>query len=838
MVTWTPPGSASWISHIGADAVRTVRNVRLGLITLNVLVMATCAVMLWELWRADVRMAETRAINAVRLTEQSATAILDKATIVLEVAAEQVESQMQGPRVQPAQVSRLAANHKAQIPELLRITIFDTQGTRVCPTTEPACKAANISDRDYFASMSQHPDDSIQLHGPYISRVDSRPILLLARSLRSHDGLFAGIIMGVVPLTSLQTLVATPNLGPHGSVSIRTAHLDLLVRQPPIPPEAALSPHRMVSPELVTSVALNPSEGVFRARAAMDDVDRVMAYRRVPRYPLYIQTGVAADDFLASWRIQLAWTLGFLTLFAAASWLVAHITAVSLRRQAMAQKLYHEAPCGYHTLDEQGHYLSINATELKWLGCEEKDVIRQLKPTDFFTDEGKANFALTFPQLKQVGHLQGIEVDLVGRHGEIRRVQINAKVMVDEQTGFWMSNSVMHDITALHQARQQLEALTKEQGVMLDTDLVGIFKVQNRCVIWANHGAERLFGYTANEWRNMPTRQLYDDEETYHRIGQECFAALDAGKPYRTQLQMVRKNGLPAWIDVNAVYLSAQTNEVMLIAADITPIKLMEESRVRAVELDAQNAQLRETSRLQNEFLSNMSHELRTPLNAIIGFAQLLTAGLLKPDAPKYATCIQQIGSSGEHLLRLIETMLDYALVEAGKMVFSPTPTPLRQALQEVMDLCQPHSARKNLNLALDVSPDLQQVIADPVRLKQMLQSLLDNAIKFSQPGGQITVRAQVVDDDFWSMQVEDHGIGIAKADLPKLFAPFVQLSSGASKSHGGTGLGLTLLRRLVLAQGGQVDVRSELGQGTVFTLTLPRVLKTAGQSHRSPALA
>ena len=143
-------------------------------------------------------------------------------------------------------------------------------------------------------------------------------------------------------------------------------------------------------------------------------------------------------------------------------------------------------------------------------------------------------------------------------------------------------------------------------------------------------------------------------------------------------------------------------------------------------------------------------------------------------------------------------------------------------------------SAKKQLHLALEVSPDMQQVITDPVRLKQMLLSLLDNAIKFSHPGGQITVRAQWVDQDFWSLQVEDHGIGIAKADLPKLFAPFVQLSSGSTKAYGGTGLGLTLLRRLVLAEGGKVDVRSEPGQGTSFTLTLPRNLNAAGNVLRS----
>ncbi|MGE5452237.1 MAG: ATP-binding protein [Acidobacteriota bacterium] len=829
MLTWTPPGPVSWISRIGGDAERTLRNVRLGLVALNALVVATCCVMLWTLWLADVHMTESRATNAVRLTEQSATAILDKAAIVLEVAGQQTERHWREGQLDANQIAPVTAAHATQMPPQLRIAVFDRRGTHVCPTLAAPCKVFTIADRDHFVRLSQHPDDPIKLYGPYISRNEAQPIVLLARALRTPSGAFAGVITSIIPLTTLQTLVSTPNLGPNGSMAIRGANLAMVARQPPVPLPADLTANPLISPELREAIASQPDQGLFRANAPIDGVDRVIAYKRLARYPLYIQAGIAAKDFLAEWHIQVGWTLGFLALFAAASWQVAHATAGSLRRQAMAQKLYHEAPCGYHTLDEQGYYLSINATELKWLGCTESEVIRTLRPTDFFTDEGKATFAKCFPQLKQTGHLDGLELDLVGRHGQVRRVQVNAKATVDERTGFWMSNSVMHDITALHQTRLQLQALAKEQGVMLDTDLIGMVKVHNRHITWANHGAERIFGYTGPEWHQMPTRRLYPDQASFDRVGQESFAALDAGQAYRTQLQLVRKDGQPVWIDVNAVYLSAAQRDMMLVLADITPIKMMEEARVRSVELDALNAQLKETSRLQNEFLSNMSHELRTPLNAIIGFSHLLAAGNIKPDSARYASYLKQIGASGEHLLRLINTMLDYTLAEAGKMSFSPTPVQLQRALQDILDVVRPQSEQKGLQLALDVSADMPAVLADPMRLKQMLLSLLDNAIKFSSPGGCITVCAQMVDDDFWSLQVKDQGIGIDQADLPKLFTPFIQLSSGTTKSHGGIGLGLTLLRRLVLAQGGKIDVSSQLGRGATFTLILPRRLSEKG---------
>lgn len=443
----------------GADAKHTLRNVRLGLVALNVLAVAICVVMLSAVSRAEIKNTEIRATNAAKLTEQSASAMLDKAAIVLEAAGIQVERQMKGHQIDPSSVAQMSAAHTADIPELQRLFIFDAKGMQICLPPVETCKPFNITDREHFLRLSQHPADPIKLYGPYVSRQDEQPILLLARSLRNPNGDFVGIISGSVPLKGLLALVSLPDLGPSGSASIRSANLDLLVRHPEPPQNVSLATNKMISPALQAAIARNPQEGVFRAEALIDGESRVTAYRRLPRYPLYVQMGIAADDFLAAWRRQVAWTIGLLALFAAASWQIARATAISLRRQALAQKLYDEAPCGYHSLDAQGMYLSINATELNWLGCKEEDVIHKLSPIDFMTDEGKATFATNFPKLRQTGQLDGVEVDLVGRHGEVRRVQINAKAFTDEHSDTWLSNSVMHDITALHQIRQQLLAL-------------------------------------------------------------------------------------------------------------------------------------------------------------------------------------------------------------------------------------------------------------------------------------------------------------------------------------------------------------------------------------------
>jgi hypothetical protein len=217
-----------------------------------------------------------------------------------------------------------------------------------------------------------------------------------------------------------------------------------------------------------------------------------------------------------------------------------------------------------------------------------------------------------------------------------------------------------------------------------------------------------------------------------------------------------------------------------------------------------------------------MSHELRTPLNAIIGFGDLLHRGVVPAESDKHREYLGHISSSGRHLLQLINDVLDLAKVEAGKLEFFPEQVLLPKTVQEVQDVLQPQLQRKQLQFITDLDPALGALLLDPARLKQALFNYISNAIKFTPEGGRITVRARAEQPRHVRIEVEDTGIGIAAADLPRLFSEFQQLDAGYSKHHQGTGLGLALVRRLAQAQGGSVGVRSELGVGSVFWLVLP----------------
>ena len=803
----------------------TLRSIRSGLAALNVLILILCGLMLAQAWQRDIRGAEADAATAARLLERGASATFDKVRVALNGVAGQLERQLSGQGLDETSFWQLLDAAASQVPEVERIGLFDTAGQQVCGIPQDRCRHFNIGDRDYFAQLRDHPEAPPSLFGPYLSRPTNEPGLIMARAVRTPKQGFAGVVLAVLPMTRLQLLVDAAQFGPNGAASLRTAMLEPLVRANRFASNPRVNPTAAVSERLRQAVSAVPEAGVYRAVTASDGVDRVTAYRKLAAYPVYALVGEATDDFLGAWWRMAGWTGGFLLLIMGASLAVERVARSSLAEHDRAQRLYDQAPCAYHTLDPEGRYLSINATELQWLGCTRDEVIGKLRPTDFFTDQGRATFARVYPELKRTGRLDEMPLDLLGRQGTVRRVLVSAKAVTDAEGRFLMSNSVMHDISALHLAQEQVREASRLQSLMLDTELVGMARLKGRHVVWANRGMDRIFGYSGQEWHGMPTRQLHADDASHELIAYQAYARLRAGEPYRVELQLRRRDGSLGWMDVGAAPLDPGEEVVMLLVADISAQKAAEAARLHEVELRAQNAQLVEVGRVKDEFLSNMSHELRTPLNAVIGLAQLLQMGSVASDATRRAKYVRQIGESGQHLLSLVQTMLDFAKTSSGKLVFVVESLDVRGALDEVAEMLEPKALAARVELVVSVEPGLGAVVNDRLRLRQMLLNLVGNAVKFSKPSGVVSMRARGLDPARWCIEVEDQGIGISDDDLTRLFTPFVQLSSGATKAYGGTGLGLALVRKIATAQGGDVNVRSQLGVGSHFTLVLPRIL-------------
>jgi signal transduction histidine kinase len=228
---------------------------------------------------------------------------------------------------------------------------------------------------------------------------------------------------------------------------------------------------------------------------------------------------------------------------------------------------------------------------------------------------------------------------------------------------------------------------------------------------------------------------------------------------------------------------------------------------------------LEEADRAKTEFMANVTHELRTPLNGVIGFAELLKDEVPGPLNAKQAAFVADIVASGQHLLALVEGILEMSRVDAAGAALEPVE--IGAVLEERVAARRKAAEARGVTMRLEVAPEAGSAALDLRALRRMLDALLDNAIKFNREGG--TVAVSVRRDDGWvEIAVADTGIGIAREDLPRLFQPLVQLDAGLARRHGGVGLGLALARRLAEMHGGTIEVESEPGKGSTFTLRLP----------------
>ena len=238
-------------------------------------------------------------------------------------------------------------------------------------------------------------------------------------------------------------------------------------------------------------------------------------------------------------------------------------------------------------------------------------------------------------------------------------------------------------------------------------------------------------------------------------------------------------------------------------------------------ELDDKTRQLEVANRHKSEFLANMSHELRTPLNAVIGFSEVLIERMFGEVNPKQEEYLNDILSSGKHLLSLINDILDLSKIEAGRMELEAQAFDLPAALDNALTLIRERAARHSIGLVVHVDPAIGEVVADERKVKQVLLNLLSNAVKFTPEGGKITMSA-ALNGEAVAVSVADTGIGIAAGDQEAVFEEFRQVGDDYARKREGTGLGLALARRLVELHGGTLSLESELGKGSTFTFTIP----------------
>ncbi|MEI6180676.1 MAG: response regulator [Chloroflexales bacterium] len=375
--------------------------------------------------------------------------------------------------------------------------------------------------------------------------------------------------------------------------------------------------------------------------------------------------------------------------------------------------------------------------------------------------------------------------------------------------------------------------------------------------LYASPATHRMLGYDPEELMGQSAFTLLHPDDL--AAGTNMYRQLrqQPQQPLTSELRYQRKDGTWCWLEATGTNLleAPGIGVIVLNYRDVTARREVEaalrqlnetlEQRIteRTADLQQANAELARAARLKDEFLANMSHELRTPLNAILGNAELLREQIYGPLVPKQIDALRNIDTSGHHLLRLINEILDIARIEAGKLQLQIEPITVASVCQMSCLMVAESALLKQIGLSTALDHQVTTIHADQQRLTQILINLLANAVKFTPAGGAIGLEvtgnpgAQSVTFTVW-----DTGIGIAATDLPRLFQPFTQLDSGLNRQYGGTGLGLALVQRLVRAHQGSVTVTSTVGQGSRFSVTLPWPTPSAedaaalGANHVTPS--
>ncbi|MEO9227138.1 MAG: PAS domain-containing sensor histidine kinase [Gemmatimonadaceae bacterium] len=395
-------------------------------------------------------------------------------------------------------------------------------------------------------------------------------------------------------------------------------------------------------------------------------------------------------------------------------------------------------------------------------------------------------------------------------------------------------------------ARLMIESVKDYAIFMLDPS--------GRISTW-NAGAARIKGYRAEEIIGKHFSIFYPPDEAQWKPDEELQIALREGK-YEEEGWRLRKDGSRFMASVVITPVRTSKGELAgyaKVTRDLTERRAAQEQAIaaarrlaieeasreaaetraremrslaqqlgmQATELEKQSLAAEKANKVKAEFLAAMSHELRTPLNAIGGYAQLMEMGIGGRVTEEQKVHLERIRRSQQHLLAVINDILNFSKIEAGQLDYNIGPVPLREVLVTGVSMVEPQSRKKSIRVIIgECSADVT-ALADTLKVEQIVLNLLSNAMKFTPEGGEVELTAGVGSTGTW-LSVRDTGIGISDSDLKMIFAPFIQVGRSLASPKEGTGLGLAISRDLAKAMRGDLTAASEQGVGSTFTLTLP----------------
>lgn len=486
--------------------------------------------------------------------------------------------------------------------------------------------------------------------------------------------------------------------------------------------------------------------------------------------------------------------------------------AASLRRYV---DLYQLAPVGLVTLDSQGIVREINRRGCDLL-AEGRQAIVGRAIFGLLTPDSGASLGLAFQNLEAGPRPCVLEVDVAGPDRPTLSIELQAHPG-DPHSAL----AALTDVTDRRRAEQQLARTREILELSNQVARIGVWEwsVGDGTVTWSTVARE-IHGHASTTPLALDQALAFatgeGEGESRQRLRQALDAAVSQGKAFDLELSIRTPQGKPLWIRQIGTpdLVDGRCTQVHGTVQDIT-------DRVVAEAMRLENAKAETANRAKSAFIARMSHELRTPLNAVLGFAQLLEMDPAVRASPDMWRKVGFIHQAGEHLLDMVNDVLEFARTEEGTMRVAHEPVRLRRVLSQSLEMLERQAAAKGVALALTGTVPDVAVSGDAIRLRQVLMNLLSNAVKYNRAGGRVDVQA-CADGQRVIVSVEDTGPGLSEDQQAELFQPFNRL--GAEHSHiDGTGLGLVIARQLLEAMGGSLSVQSTVGQGSTFSIDLPQ---------------
>jgi len=464
----------------------------------------------------------------------------------------------------------------------------------------------------------------------------------------------------------------------------------------------------------------------------------------------------------------------------------------------------------------QGFYLTLKG---KFMKAPETRPIIQDEPDQPLVEElvtraatGGADLEIVWGVTKQYGNGPDDALAAMTLIGGITATLLIAMFMAS----LIKRNRVINEKVEL--ATAALRLTDEEQTATLESATLGIAFIKDRIIVRANSRLDELFGFERGEQLGQPTRIWYPDDQSHAAAGGAVYEQLARGETHQREQQLRRQSGELFWCRLSgrAVEAGDLSRGTVWMLEDVTERRQAEE------EIKQARQKAEEATEMKSMFLANMSHEIRTPMNAIIGLSHLALKTQLSAKQRDYVGRVHDAGTS---LLGVINDILDFSKIEAGRLDLETIEFGMDQVISTVTTLTAQKAQDKGIEYLAHVSSAVPESLrGDPLRLGQVLTNLVNNAVKFTERG-EIRLTVEVLERTDEKVQlkcsVRDTGIGMTREQTAKLFQPFTQADMSTTRTHGGTGLGLTISRRLVEAMGGRVWLESEPGVGSTFFFTV-----------------